>query len=565
MPQPLNLPRADVRPAQTILVVDDDPVTRAIARKFLAQDGYRILEAADGETGLALFKDQAPDLVLTDFSMPGMSGADLTRAIQKYLKEHYDGLAVYVPIVILTSLGQPEILKQALEAGAVEFLMKPFTGPELRTRVHAIAQAAATHAALLVREAEEQDEIVVLKLLLDRLVEPGRASLPEGFLMETLATNRINGDVCAHHAGAPGIHFGLLCDPMGHGLIAGISEIPTMDAFNALAGIDLPLAGILSGINLKLFQLLTRDRFSCVLLFRLDRHTGSLSVLNAGMPDAMVFHRDGNLTRFTSTSIPLGILEDLGSLSVEHRHLEAGDCLFGCSDGLTDLVPEPELVAAFRTGGAAGFPGRLRALLDQRLRDRELADDVSWCLWPYLPDALGQAPPPGPTELTDGSVPSLSLRLRFFPTAQTYDELAPNLAAFLASQGAPGSVTQTMAVVLSEAIMNAVDHGLLGLDSALKTSFETFEAERGTRLGADPQGAVDLLAVVHRAAGGSFSHVWIQVTDPGQGFDWRSQLADRGDPAALFHGRGLTLIRALARDLSFNDAGNVISFSVYPA
>ena len=188
---------------------------------------------------------------------------------------------------------------------------------------------------------------------------------------------------------------------------------------------------------------------------------------------------------------------------------------------------------------------------------------MSWCLWPYLPDASELARPPSPTERTDASVPCLSLRLRFFPSAQAYDELAPNLAAFLASQGAPGSVTQATAVVVSEALMNAVDHGLLGLDSALKTSFETFEAERGARLGGDPRGAVELLAVVHRAAGGSFSHVWIQVTDPGQGFDWRSQMANSGDPGTLPHGRGLTLIRALARDLSFNDAGNVISFSIY--
>jgi CheY-like chemotaxis protein len=237
--QPQDLPAVPFpslspKPTCKILVVDDDPVTRAFVKAALTADGFQVLLAASGPEGLEVFHTQAPDLILTDYAMPGMTGAELTRRIHASLREHQGDLPVFVPIVVFTAQGEPEVLKDCLEAGAIEFLTKPFNVTELRTRIRAIAELAAIHSGLLAREAEELDEISMIKRMLDRILEPGRASLPPGFYMETMATRRINGDVCTYHGGAPGIHYGLLCDPMGHGLMAGISEIPTVEAFRPM-------------------------------------------------------------------------------------------------------------------------------------------------------------------------------------------------------------------------------------------------------------------------------------------------------------------------------------------
>ena len=552
------------KPTYKVLVVDDDPITRAFVQAALRVDGFQVFLAKDGKEGLEKFRAHAPDLILTDYSMPGMNGAEFTRKVHASIKASHGDTQVFLPIVVFTAQGEPEVLKDCLEAGAIEFLTKPFNVPELRTRIRAIAELAAVHSGLLAREAEEQDEISMVKHMLDRLLEQGRTTLPQGFLMETMATRRINGDVCTYHTGAPGIHFGMLCDPMGHGLMAGISEIPTIEVFKTLSGRDLPMPSILAEINQKLMNLLPWGRFSCVLLFRLDAHTGELQIANAGMPETFIFHAGGGLTRYASTSIPLGIQKDLGSLTVNRHRLLPGDCFFACSDGLSEIVDEAELVELFEQGGDVAFPGLLQGLIGTRVGNRELADDLSWCLWPFHPEQLEVRLPSNPRlrHLTDEEY--LSLRLRFHPASVNYHEVGPNLVGFLDRQGVPKAVSQTLALLLSEAIVNAVDHGSLGLSSPLKEAgFEAYELERSHRLSAGGKGPVDLHIRIHQRTDGAFSHLNVHVVDPGHGFDWRPHLAENQDPANRPYGRGILLLKALAHDLAFNDKGNEIQFNLY--
>ena len=548
-----------------ILVVDDDPVIRAIAKKLLEADGFCVTLAKDGAEGLRLFHQHSPDLVLTDYSMPVMNGAELTRQIRASISKTPGDLATFIPVIVLTSMGETEVLKECLDAGAVEFLTKPFSEFELGIRIRSIGKLARAHASLVNREAEQQSEISVVKHVLSRLLEHTKATLPPGFVMETLPTRRINGDICAYHRGASGIHLGMICDPMGHGLMAGVSEIPTMEAFNRLAARDLPLPGIVAEINRKLMDLLPFGRFSCVILFRMDMHTGYLQVASAAMPEALVFHRDGTLTRFKATTIPLGILEDLGSLVVCDQKLEPGDCFFACSDGLSDIINEEDLVQLFRAGGEDGFSGMVHDLLEERIQDRELYDDVSWCLWPYRPKRMEVAPRPESATTPKTLVECLDLHLSFNPGMVKYHELGSNIVGFLEGQGVPRDVSQVLALLLSEALINAVDHGLLGLDSALKDEdLEAYETARTDKLTAAP-GVVDLGIKVNQGSDGSFSHVSVQVSDPGAGFDWRRFLSEMDDCSTKLHGRGLMLLKTLGQDLAYNESGNTVTFSLYSA
>lgn len=111
-----------------ILVVDDEPQITRVLRMSLSSQGYDMRVANDGETALDTFKDWPPDLVITDLSMPGMSGIELCRQIRSKSK---------VPIIVLSVKGEERTKITALDAGADDYVTKPFSMNELLARVRA--------------------------------------------------------------------------------------------------------------------------------------------------------------------------------------------------------------------------------------------------------------------------------------------------------------------------------------------------------------------------------------------------------------------------------------------
>jgi two-component system KDP operon response regulator KdpE len=114
--------------AGKILVVDDEPQIRRVLRVILAGENYEIVEARSGEAALLRFREFLPDLVLLDLNMPGMSGLEVCRTI----RETSD-----VPIIVLTIRHEEEEKVEALDAGADDYITKPFGKQELLARIRA--------------------------------------------------------------------------------------------------------------------------------------------------------------------------------------------------------------------------------------------------------------------------------------------------------------------------------------------------------------------------------------------------------------------------------------------
>jgi len=111
-----------------ILVVDDEPQITRVLRTSLSSHGYDIRVANDGETALEIMKDWAPDLVITDLSMPNMDGLELCRRLRT---------STQIPIIVLSVRGEERTKVQALDAGADDYVTKPFGIEELLARVRA--------------------------------------------------------------------------------------------------------------------------------------------------------------------------------------------------------------------------------------------------------------------------------------------------------------------------------------------------------------------------------------------------------------------------------------------
>ena len=113
---------------RNILVVDDEPQITRVLRTSLASQGYDIRVANDGETALEIVRDWTPDLVITDLFMPHMDGLELCRRLRARSQ---------VPIIVLSVKGQERTKVQALDAGADDYVTKPFGMTELLARVRA--------------------------------------------------------------------------------------------------------------------------------------------------------------------------------------------------------------------------------------------------------------------------------------------------------------------------------------------------------------------------------------------------------------------------------------------
>lgn len=127
-----------------ILIVDDEPQISRVLKTTLTGLGYGVRSASDGEEAMQLMLNWSPDLVVTDLRMPNMDGLELCRQLRKKSR---------VPIIVLSVKGEEKIKVEALDAGADDYMTKPFSVNELLARIRAALRRAA--------EPEEAETAVI--------------------------------------------------------------------------------------------------------------------------------------------------------------------------------------------------------------------------------------------------------------------------------------------------------------------------------------------------------------------------------------------------------------------
>jgi len=129
-----------------VVVAEDESLIRLDIVEILRDNGFEVVgEAGDGETAVALAKEQRPDLVIMDVKMPRLDGISAAEQLSK------DNIA---PVVLLTAFSQKELVERASEAGALAYVVKPFTQNDL---LPAIEIALARYAQIVALEAEVAD------------------------------------------------------------------------------------------------------------------------------------------------------------------------------------------------------------------------------------------------------------------------------------------------------------------------------------------------------------------------------------------------------------------------
>jgi DNA-binding response OmpR family regulator len=121
----------------TVLIVDDEPIVREVVARYLAREGHRTLEAADGNAARGVIAHSDPDLVVLDVMLPGTDGLELCRWIRSTSE---------LPVIMLTARGEEADRIVGLELGADDYVTKPFSPRELAARVRSVLRRSTPAA-----------------------------------------------------------------------------------------------------------------------------------------------------------------------------------------------------------------------------------------------------------------------------------------------------------------------------------------------------------------------------------------------------------------------------------
>ncbi|KQZ92562.1 fused response regulator/phosphatase [Pseudomonas sp. Root562] len=530
---------------------------------IVRRQGHEVLTAANGAEAVEAFRQNRPQLVLMDAMMPVMDGFEAAQQIKALAGE------TLVPIIFLTSLSESEALARCLEAGGDDFLAKPYNQVILAAKIKAMDRLRRLQATVLQQRdqiARHHDYLLneqrVAKAVFDKVAHSGCLNAANiRYLQSPYAL--FNGDLLlAAYTPAGDMHV-LLGDFTGHGLPAAVGAMPLAEVFYGMTAKGYGLSETLREMNAKLKRILPVDMFCCATMLCLSFQSRSVEVWNGGMPDGYLHSiATGERTPLSARHLPLGVLSaQTFDDSTQVFPMAEGDRVFLLSDGVIDTCDANDQLFGVerlqRVFSDNREPDALFEEIGQALRDfgGETRDDVSMVEISLLETSPLIAPTPVYSDSGQSCPLDWSVSFEFrAATLKRFNPLPFLLQLLLEVHGLR---TQSGALysVLAELYSNALEHGVLGLDSSLKrdvSGFTRYYQQRNTRLDELQDGYVRVhLQVTPQGEGGCLV---IRVEDSGKGFDVARVLDRPVDPVRL-SGRGVSLIRQLGRNASWSDDG----------
>jgi CheY-like chemotaxis protein len=348
----------------SILIAEDEAITRLILQRAVEKLGYACLVARDGAEAWHLFQDTEVDVVISDWMMPGVDGIELCRRVRA------SGREAYPYFILLTALGDKEHLLAGMRAGADDYLTKPLDQDELRVRL-----LAAARVTLVYRELASQRRQLLAELA--RAAQVQAELLPREvprlagcqLAARCVPAREVGGDFYDWQEVAPGVLTLTLGDVSGKGMPAALLMATVRTALRAVARQHTPAAAV--GLAARTLESDLERSESFVTLFhaQFDVAGRRLTYVDAGHGHVFVRRADGTAERLEAGGLPLGILPD-ETYAEGSMALQPGDTLVVYSDGLVDARPDLELTPATLAGqlSAAASAGetvdRLLALVD---------------------------------------------------------------------------------------------------------------------------------------------------------------------------------------------------------
>jgi phosphoserine phosphatase RsbU/P len=346
------------RNEDVILVIDDDRASRRMLVRALNDVGYTCRESSGGVEALEMVQSEVPSLLLLDFHMPRLNGAE----VLSRLRADEDPAIAQLPAIMLTGDGGEESELLCLEAGANDFVTKPINLPVLRARIDTQLRLESLRRQL----QQQNDKLEAWRENLERDLSAAR--LTQQSLIPQMSPHLPGWEVAAAYR--PVIQVGgdiygwlrmsdrrtlfWMADATGHGAAAALLTTLAKLLFHHGNAEHAQPAEIMEAVNDDLRSIFGARSFMTAMCVALDPVNGRAGVVGAGHPPLLVARRGSTAELVQSMAPPLGLLEhsQFAETTIE---LQPGDGFLLYTDGL---------YGAFKKESTRWTPGRLQALIE---------------------------------------------------------------------------------------------------------------------------------------------------------------------------------------------------------
>lgn len=552
-----------------ILVVDDTKVNLVMLSSFCEKRGYEVITAENGVEAVKVFQSESPDMVLMDVMMPVMDGFEATARIKELSKEYW------VPVILVTALDQEENLIKGIGSGADDYVNKPINFTVLGERIKVMERIAMMQQklsrslnALQHYHDRSEAEMEFASYIINRLA-PHYKIEQKNIKYWIQAAQQMCGDVVAAANAPGGILHVILADGTGHSLSAALSVLPVTEVFYAVTAKGFSLSSIVEELNHKVNLLLPVDRFVAATVLAIGKSKRSLQVWNGGGPTPLFINRTGQILHsWKSNHPPLGILkkQEFDSSVDVYQWNEPGS-LYVFSDGLVD--------ARDSSGEYFGQERLLRVLTDAPFK--EGFQHLKEAVWNYLGCQPGH---------DDISLIEIDCPIRFKNVDSGEDaasqqkgcpsgewkltlslgsdemkamDVLPFILRWLEQTGLSAQHCERIFLVVAKLYNNALDHGVLGLDSSIKIvpgGFEKYFDQRRERLAGLQEGKIEMH--LERKQEENVNWLRIRVKDSGKGFNYLPYFNGDTKENTKPSGRGIVLVKSLCSKMEYVQDGNEV-------
>jgi phosphoserine phosphatase RsbU/P len=334
--------------SRRVLLVDDSSTMRRMISSLLADQGYEVKTAVDGNDGLLKAReDPLPDLILTDFEMPELDGPGLCRALKG------DKALSKIPVLMLTTLGETKSKVEGLDAGADDYIQKPKSPgdiEELFARIRAHFRLADMGRELASRNAmlEAVHKKLHFELELARKVQRAlmpRPPQPRGVLrcaVKYTPANQLGGDVYDFYRLDGGRLGVLVADVSGHGVNSAMLSGMVKALAAGLSIAVLEPGELLAGLDVACEQYFPEGYFCTGFYLIADEETGLIRFAGVGHPSAIIVGPNGTRTLISNPGL-LGVGMVDGTAGDADR-LTPGESLIIYTDGLPDAMDPADVL-----------------------------------------------------------------------------------------------------------------------------------------------------------------------------------------------------------------------------